>query len=133
MSVLTITRTIKKPEVYRGKELWEAYHGWGRAATHSRLNQYALEQGMFSPEKGEPSFTGPFMSMWRYAFRYPEEAYPAYEKWAKEYIEELREKGVEISFTNFLIDIREHAKTYRLFRENRIRAWCKKWNLNYNS
>jgi hypothetical protein len=131
--MLTVTRAIKKPEIYNGKQLWETYHSWGKAASIPRLNEYANAQGMFSSEKGEVSKTGPFVSMWRYAFRNPEEAYPHYEKWAREYETQLIERGVELNFGSFLIDLREHAKTYRLFRPNRIRAWCKKWNINYES
>lgn len=127
MSVMTITQAVKRKKFYRGKELWEIYHSWGRAATQSRLRDWAKSQGMYDSELGEPSQMGPFFSMWKYALKYPEAAWPHYEKWAKEYESELIAKGVEINFENFIRDIYEHAKSGGVVGEKTFEEFCEKY------
>jgi hypothetical protein len=116
----------------REKELWEYFHSLGRAATGDKLVAYAKEKGWFNPRKGEPSRMGPRWAMWRYAFRHPKEAYPTFEKWAKEeYSTEIVENDVEINFENFLVEVKEHVKRGRVFRDGTIRKWCEKWGVPY--
>src|SRR5688500_17580433 len=112
----TITQRLTRPRIYteaREKELWEVYCSWGRAATGSRLDEYARAKGWYSSKKKEPSHMGPKWAMWRYPFRHPKEAYPHFEKWAKEYQVDIIENNIEISFENFLVEVKEHIKRGR--------------------
>jgi hypothetical protein len=128
----TITAVLKRKKLYDGKDLWEYYHSLGKAATHGKLREYAKTRGMYSHRKGVPSQMGPYWAMWRYALRNPEEAWPAYEKWAKEYEGELIAQGIDINFQNFLEDIREHAKSGGVVGDETYLEFCEKYQLNPN-
>lgn len=128
MSV-TITEFLKRPRIYDGKRLWEEYHSWGRAATHDKLREWALANGMVNTRSGKVSQMGPFFAMWRYALHNPEEAYPAYERWAKEYEEYLVPEGMDIDFKAFLKDIREHAKHGGVVGRQTYLEFCEKYEL----
>lgn len=109
---LTITELVKPGrQVYDGEALWEKYHSMGRAATYDKLAEWATDQGMKRAKSKKATRMGVYFAMWRYALRNPEAAYPAYEKWAKGYEEELTIEGVEVTFKMFLKDIEKHALT----------------------
>lgn len=128
---ITITKFTKRRKVYDGEKLWKIYHSWGRAATHRKLREWAIANGMFNPKSrsGGPSQMGPYFSMWRWALNNPEKAYPAYEKWAKEYEDELIAEGIGINFQNFLKDIQEHARSNQVVGHERYLEFCEKYEL----
>jgi hypothetical protein len=132
----TITSLLTRKKIYsrdKEKELWEVYWGWGRAATNSRLIEYARSKGWFDPEKGEPSPMGPRWAMWRYAFRQPQEAHKPFKNWLKEYAVEVAEEKIDTGFEAFLIEVFRHVVKGRVFREGTIKKWCRKWGLDYDA
>lgn len=130
----TISQRLKRPRIYGEKEekaLWEKYHSWGKASSTTRLREWANAQGMYSHEKGEVSQMGPFLAMWRYAFRHPEEAYPHWKAWVDEHRVEADEAGIEGTFEEFKEEIKNQVKKNHIFVPDRLRAWCQKWKVTY--
>jgi ABC-type nitrate/sulfonate/bicarbonate transport system substrate-binding protein len=84
---------------------------------------------MYNFRNGKASPMGPYWAAWRYALRNPKEAYPAWEKWAKEYLSELAEQGIEINFEKFLEEIKEHARRGAVVGENAYKKFCAEWQL----
>lgn len=127
---MTITDLVKPGrQVYDGKTLWEKYCDMGRAATYDKLARWATSIGMKKPSSERATRMGVFFSMWRYALRNPEKAYPAYEKWAKAYESELIAEGVEVTFEMLLKDIKKHAKTPGCVGKASYIKFCERYGL----
>lgn len=84
---------------------------------------------MFDPRLGRPSNMGPAWAMWRYAVANPKEAWTAYEKWAREHMDELVANGIDLDFGLFLEDLKRHAQNRAIVGKSTYENWCKEWGL----
>jgi hypothetical protein len=128
--------TGQRIKLYDGKELWEVYHGWGRASSYTRLEEW------HKAEKGFGSRMGMFWAMWRYASHNPQEAYEFYKAHNFEYMSQglvrardgrawkspIEAKGVA-TFADFLEDCRNHARSRKVMGKKNYLEFCRKWGL----
>lgn len=126
---MALTLALRGKNVYDGKRIWIARCEMGRAATNTRIKAWCQENGMYDPAKGRPSNMGPAWAMWRWAINNTQEAWPYYEKWAKEHIDEIIARGKVLSFDLFLQDLEEHAKNPSIVGRRTYLDWCREWEV----
>lgn len=118
--------TFSGESIYDGKKLYEIFMTGGRGSTYEKLREWCRANGMYSPEKGEPSRMGPYWAMWRYAFHNHEEAYPLYERWAKEYIAYEGVEGYEPTKETFLKELEYRARRREVAKPKEYEEFCEK-------
>lgn len=115
--------------VYDGEKLFRYYCSLGRASSNKKLKEWAKTVGMVNPETGTASHTGPLYSMWRWAIRNPEQAFPVYKEWANAYESELVANGIEVNWNLFLRELANHAENKSIVSEKERKEFCKKYGL----
>lgn len=106
------------------KECWDTYMSWGAAASHKKLRLFMQEKNQVNV-----SVMAPFFAMWRYAIRNPEETFTQYKKW---FFETASQEGLDgnITFDDFLQDLKQHGKMEALLSRSRYIEFCEKYNLS---
>ena len=109
-------------QIYDGEDLFRTFCGWGAAASNPKLMKYAEEK------YGQSSQMGPLYSMWKWAFRNPEQAYPLWKEYHFERFPDRPQPTFE-EFTQHLLEWGTRNKNIG-GGPQRIHRFCAKYGLN---
>lgn len=113
---------MTKDKFYEGKLLFETFCGWGAAASNNKLIEFARQR------YGRASQMGPSYSMWKWAFRNPEEAY---EFWKNYYFEAFPEEQ-QPTFNDFVVMLKQKGRNPSIGGDTALQRFCAKYGLEFD-
>jgi hypothetical protein len=114
-------------KIYDGEELFKTYCNMGAAKSYLKLRDYA-NRTMVMPKGKKPSkgVSGVEYSMWKWAFKHPEEAFEHWKEW---YFLTHPEENRRPEFSEFLKVIQDKAKNTNVASVRDLRRFCAKYEI----